>query len=173
MHACNVADHVAFHVGTVMFPNFRQVRGYFRQLADRLARFASDGNAGVQGDSEYGAAAHGAGESAATPPSVPVEGEVGTGSAGKSKRNGKSKPIDQELETRVLTARVAAEVEMLRDILFKIPSTSGGVPDAFLECSEHSTLDVDGVEELRHESAAESRFSRGGEQVVVLDDDDG
>lgn len=155
------------------FLTCEQVRGYFRQLSDRLTQFAPAGDAGVRDGPGNGAPGQPPDKRAVTAPSASVEGGVGLESSGENKSNGKSKQVDQEVEMRALTAQVVAEVEILRDILFKIPSTSGGVPDAFLECSEQSTLDVDGVEELRHESAAESRSNRRGGQVVVLDDDDG
>lgn len=54
-----------------------------------------------------------------------------------------------------------------------IPDTTGGVPEAFLQCDEHAaTLEVDGVEEIRHQSADASRLSRSGERVVIAVEDD-
>lgn len=120
-------------------------------------------------ESGIAATAHHTGEGVAVTQDGATEEEAG--SACESKKNGKSKPDCEDSKTRALTARVEAEVETLRDILFKIPSTSGGVPDAFLKCTEHTpTLDVDGVEELRHSSAQESRSSRADAAVVILDD---
>lgn len=155
----------------LFIPFRRQVRGYFRQLAGRLARFVSRDEAEVQPVAESGGAAIAHHPAEGVADTEDGAGGGGAGSACESKSNGKSKPSGEDLETRALTARVEAEVETLRDILFKIPSTSGGVPDAFLECTEHTpTLDVDGVEELRHSSAQESRSSRADAAVVILDD---
>lgn len=71
-------------------------------------------------------------------------------------------------ETEVLTSCVNSEIEALHKILYKLPTTAGGVPDAFLKCNEHAaTLETDGVEELCHESADASRSRRNGERLVI------
>lgn len=71
-------------------------------------------------------------------------------------------------ETEVLTSCVNSEIEALHKILYMLPTTAGGVPDAFLKCNEHAaTLETDGVEELCHESADASRSRRSGERLVI------
>lgn len=81
--------------------------------------------------------------------------------------------VDRDAETEVLTACVAREVDALERILFMIPDTTGGVPEAFLQCDEHAvTLEADGVEEVRHQSADASRLSRSGERVLITVNDD-
>lgn len=71
-------------------------------------------------------------------------------------------------ETELLTSCVNSEIEALHKILYMLPTTAGGVPDAFLKCNEHAaTLETDGVEELCHESADASRSRRNGERLVI------
>lgn len=81
--------------------------------------------------------------------------------------------VDRDAETQFLTACVAREVDTLEQILFMIPDTTGGVPEAFLLCNEHAaTLEADGVEEIRHQSAEACRLSRSGERVLITVQDE-
>lgn len=148
-----------------------QVRGYFRQLAERLEQVVPNGNDADSGGKAGVAQTSTLAENGA---SIAQESNAtsgkGSGSAGDDTGDDSNRLI-VESDTRQLTARVVAEIKKLQIVLFGKPSTSGGVPDAFLACNEHSaTLEVDGVEELRHESAAESRSSRGGQDIIVIND---
>ncbi|CAM9828313.1 unnamed protein product [Discosporangium mesarthrocarpum] len=72
-----------------------------------------------------------------------------------------------------LAEAVGKEISTLREILFSMPTTSGGVPDAFLECIEHmATLDEDGVQELSHHCTSYSQGVEDGHVVIDLRDDD-
>lgn len=75
----------------------------------------------------------------------------------------------EDRETNHLTARVGKEVEALQHILYKFPTTPGGVPDAFLERREGdvATLEKDGVEE----DTDRSRLARLKDAVVYTIDD--
>lgn len=128
--------------------------GYFRKVAERLQVFTANGRAEARDTG-------GAGES-----------EVRTDT--QANGNVENKTALGGVDAQGLTARVEHEVESLQLVLFSIPTTSGGIPQAFLDCSEHTaTLEEDGVEEVCHQSASASRSSRGGDQVVIAVDDDG
>ncbi len=75
----------------------------------------------------------------------------------------------EDHETNRLTARVGQEVKALQHILYKFPTTPGGVPDAFLEHREGdvATLEKDGVEE----DTDRSRLARLKDAVVYTIDD--
>ncbi|CAM9392252.1 unnamed protein product [Choristocarpus tenellus] len=93
----------------------------------------------------------------------PAHGEAGQGRANQQ---------DQDIGS--LAKGVEDEIKTLKDILFRMPTTAGGVPDAFLECSSHSaTLDVDGVQELSHRSRPACRNQGKTQTVIALDDDGG
>lgn len=132
-----------------------QVVGYFRKVGERLGGHLDSANreAGEEAQAHTGAKREG-GDSA--PGSDKILSE------------------DADVNTRRLTALIQEEIQSLERILFMIPSTSGGVPDAFLMCSEHTaTLEADGVEEVCHQSASASRLTRGDDRVVIAIDDDG
>jgi len=75
----------------------------------------------------------------------------------------------QDHETNHFTARVGKEVEALQHILYKFPTTPGGVPDAFLEHREGdvATLEKDGVEE----DTDRGHLARRKDPVVYTIDD--
>lgn len=147
-----------------------QVRGYFRKLIDRLENFVAGRKAEIDTAGNDEASGEMAFEKAPaqtgfvkTPGTEGVQGTC----------SGDSIYAAKDKETEDLTACVKDEVDALERILFMIPSTSGGVPDAFLKCSEHAaTLEMDGVEEVCHRSADASRSRRHGDRVVIAVDDD-
>lgn len=136
-----------------------QVVGYFRRVAERLQGAISGENA--DGDDDDGE-------------SVEINDKLDQGQSSAVSRSEYSIPEDRNKTVHRLTNQIQDELNSLEHILFMIPSTSGGVPDAFLECNEHAaTLEVDGVEEVCHQSASASRSRQGKDRVVVAIDDDG
>ena len=99
---------------------------------------------------------------------MPISAE-GTNGAGSDCSN-KAGMIKR---TEALASCVNSEIEALEKILYMLPSTAGGVPDAFLKCNDHTaTLEMDGFEELCHESADASRSRRSSKRLVIALDDD-
>lgn len=169
-----------------------QVRGYFQKVIERLnttlteqkERSSDFGNGKAPAEKAAIKAPEAAGvverqqEKAETLDPLKEARETGSGSinsidTGIGTRGGANNQADtKDSEAECMTAFVKEEVEALERVLFMLPKTSGGVPDAFLECSEHATLEIDGVEEVCHQSAEASRSKRSGSFVVINIDDD-
>ena len=149
-----------------------QVRRYFRELIERLPNSVANWKTEASNAVGGGEASDGisAGKNLTVTESASTLDFAERGQESDCGR--KDNHAVSDAETDGLTARVTKEVEALQQILYMFPSTPGGVPDAFLEQSQHAaTLTADGVEELLHPSSAADRSARSEDRVVITVDD--